>query len=92
MSNFKGYVDEDNFKHGVEYEVVIDFKDEWSNDKIKEFISENLSGVELLEVKDSIAKLLWPLEAFSGEEEILMEMYYLLKQDELGTFEYTRVN
>lgn len=92
MSNLKGYVDEDNFIHDIEYEVIIHFANKWNTKKIKNFINENLIGVKLLEVKNSTVKLLWPLEAFSGEEEIIEEMYYILDENKLGTYEYARVN
>ena len=92
MEKFKGYADEYNFVHEVEYEVLIRFKVNLSDQEIKNFILENLSGIKILEAKNNIAKLLWPLEAFSGEEEIVLEMYELLDDCELGTYEYTRIN
>ena len=92
MDKFKGYADECNFTHGIEYEVLIHFKVNLSDQEIKDFIQENLSGIKLLEAKDNVAKLLWPLEVFSGEEEIILEMYDLLNDSELGNYEYTRIN
>ena len=92
MKKFNSYVDENNFVHGAEYEVLVNFNVDWNNQQIEDFIQNNLSGIELLEVKDKVAKLLWPLEVFSGEEEIILEMYDLLEQGELGTYEYTKVN
>lgn len=91
MKELEGYTDKNNFVYDVEYEVSINLKPNWDKKTITAFIKENLQGIEIIDIKNKIVKLLWPLEIFSGEEEIIMEMYELLNQGELGTYSYERI-
>ena len=88
---FKGYYNEKGFAIDIKYEVEINF---WNMDKreIVRFIKKGLSELEIVDIKNNYAKLLWPIEPYGEPEEIDVELYYLLENGKFGHYNYYRVN
>lgn len=74
------------------YEIVICLEGKWTTEQTRLLLEPYFDADEILEVSGSHAKFLFnlPIEDNDGELEIFM--YYFLDAEELGTYNYRRIN
>lgn len=90
--NFQGYYDENNFAIDIVYEIVINLKGNCTREKTKKFIEENFHKDDIVEVEESMARVLWEMPAWASGGDIDKLMYYILDANKLGKYYYYRVN
>ena len=83
---------DERYQTGTLYEVYIHFKN-MPKDEISGFLNNELGeGYLVLEIKDSFARLLWPIEHWEDIGEIEIPMFYVLDSGELGTYDYRPID
>lgn len=71
------------------YEVVVTMKDNnLTSNEIKAFIESELDGVDILRVEANKVILSWPVDEYEGSHEIEEALYYVLDDEEIGTYKY----
>lgn len=91
FNKYEGYYDEAGFAVGIEYEITIRLKGDWSTSETSLFIGSHFDEKDVLEVDGSVVKVLWEMPGYGGEGDIENMMYYILVDNKLGDYTYTRV-
>ncbi|NLJ94152.1 MAG: hypothetical protein GX326_01460 [Clostridiaceae bacterium] len=91
-SEFKGYIDKKGFAVGYEYEAIIELKGDWTTEATIDFVSQSFDPDEIIKVDGSKVKILWEMPGWGSGEDLGMQLYDLLKDGELGSYNYYRVN
>lgn len=72
------------------YEVVVIMKNEnLTANEVKSFIEDELEDVEIIHIEANVVILSWEVDEDEGSHEIEEALYYVLDDEEIGTYKYT---
>lgn len=75
------------------YEVEISFNENWSTEQTNAFLKDKLNHCEIINVKNNTATLNWNVDPTDeGTSEIDNLLHYVLKNGELGKYNYKPIS
>lgn len=89
---FEGSYNQDESTEDTDYELIIRLKGDWTTEGASKFIEEKFPKEDIIEVKNSVIKILWKMPYWGSGGDIEVEMYYLLENSKLGEYSYRKLD